>query len=321
MPTSTKTTVTAKRANNAKTATPPTPKPTATAPANSSAPVSTPTALPPAALTVASLLSPETGASIAELAGKAGLSRTTASKALTALESAGRARREDGGRTGAHRAPDQWFATARTDDAQSATADPDDATPPVDLVADPEPVPEASVEPEAQADPDDATPPVEVVADPEPVPEVSVEAEVQADPQPESADGEPDVSSGGQVQDEPAPAPPAEPANAPDPQPAASATPRQAKPAKKTPATPAPPAAAPADEERRLPKGGLRTMVAEHLEGNPELVITASKLGKLLDRSSGAVANALDKLIELGAVEQVGDKPRTFRHRTPNVAA
>lgn len=271
MPTSKKTTVLAKRAKNAKTITPPTPKPATTAPA-------------PAALTVASLLSPETGASIAELAGKAGLSRTTASKALTALESAGTARREDGGRAGAHRAPDQWFATARTNDAQPATTDPGDATPPVEVVVDPEPVSEVSVEPEAQAD-----------------------------PQPESADGEPDVPSGGQVQDEPA--------NAPDPQPTASATPSHAKPAKKTPATPAPPAAAPTGEERRLSKGGLRTMVAEHLEGNPDLVITASKLGKLLDRSSGAVANALDKLIELGAVEQVGDKPRTFRHRTPNVTA
>jgi predicted transcriptional regulator len=319
MPTSTKTTVPVKRAKNAKTATPPTPKPTT--PATYAAPASTPPALPPAALTVARLLSAETGASIAELAGKAGLSRTTASKALTSLESAGRARRDDGARAGAHRAPDQWFAAARTDDAQSATADPDDATPPVDVVAEPEPVMETSEEPEAQADSDDATPPVEVVVDPEPVPEVSVEPEAQADPQPESADGEPDVPSGGQVQDEPAPAPPAEPANAPDPQPAASATPRQAKPAKKTPATPAPPATTPGGEERRLPKGGLRTMVAEHLEGNPELVITASKLGKLLDRSSGAVANALDKLIELGAVEQVGEKPRTFRHRTPNVAA
>jgi predicted transcriptional regulator len=292
MPTSTKTTVPAKRAKNAKTATPPTPKPTATPPATSAAPASTPTALPPAALTVASLLAAETGVSIAELAEKAGLSRTTTSKALTALGNAGTARREDGGRAGAHRAPDQWFATARTDDAQPATADLDDATPPV-----------------------------EVAAEPEPLPEVSVKAETQADAQPESADGEPDVPSGGQVQDEPAPAPPVEPANAPDPQPTASATPRQAKPAKKTPATLAAPTAAPGGEERRLPKGGLRTMVAEHLEGNPELVITASKLGKLLDRSSGAVANALDKLIELGAVEQVGDKPRTFRHRTPNIAA
>ncbi|HEV2637191.1 MAG TPA: hypothetical protein VGX23_18705 [Actinocrinis sp.] len=313
MPTSTKTTVPAKRARNAKTATPPTPKPTATAPATSAAPASTPTALPPAALTVASLLSPETGASIAALAEKAGLSRTTASKALTALESAGTARREDGGRAGAHRAPDRWFATARADDAQSATTDSDGATPPVEAVAEPEPVPEVGEEPEAQADSDGATPPVETVAGPEPV--------TQANSQPESADGEPDVPSDGPVQDEPVPATPAEPANAPDPQPTASAAPHQAKPGKKTPVTPAPTVTAPAGEERRLPKGGLRTMVAEHLEGNPELVITASKLGKLLDRSSGAVANALDKLIELGAVEQVGDKPRTFRHRTPNVAA
>jgi predicted transcriptional regulator len=292
MPTSKKTTAPAKRAKNAKTATPPPPKPTATAPATSAAPATTPTALPPAALTVASLLSAETGTSIAELAEKARLSRTTASKALTALESTGTARRENGGRDGAHRAPDQWFATARADHAQPATADLDDATPPVDVVAEPEPLPEAIVEPGEQAN-----------------------------PQPESADGEPDGPSGGQVQDEPAPAPPVEPANTQDPQSATSATPHQAKPAKKTPATPAAPATAPGGEERRLPKGGLRTMVAEHLEGNPELVITASKLGKLLDRSSGAVANALDKLIELGAVEQVGDKPRTFRHRTPNVAA
>ena len=33
----------------------------------------------------------------------------------------------------------------------------------------------------------------------------------------------------------------------------------------------------------------------------------------MLTRSSGAVANALDKLVSLGVAEMVTDKPRTYR--------
>jgi predicted transcriptional regulator len=287
MPTSKKTTVPAKRATNAKNPVKPTPKPTSDTPATSS----TPTTAPTAALTVRSLLSAGTGANIADLAEKAGLSRTTVSKTLSALEGEGAARRENGGREGAHRAPDRWFATRHTDDAAPASPDP---------------------EPEALSPA--PAPTVGHDLAPEPVEEATAEPGDPAIAQPSSASGEPGTSSSEDTPAEPEPAPVGQPATSPDRQPVAPAAARPAKPAKKSPATPVAPAAQPTGEERRLPKGALRTMVADHLAGNPDLVITASKLGKVLDRSSGAVANALDKLIEQGAVEQVGTKPRTFRH-------
>jgi hypothetical protein len=45
----------------------------------------------------------------------------------------------------------------------------------------------------------------------------------------------------------------------------------------------------------------------------PDLRFTPHQIGKVLTRSSGAVANALDKLVSLGVAELASDKPRSYR--------
>jgi hypothetical protein len=67
---------------------------------------------------------------------------------------------------------------------------------------------------------------------------------------------------------------------------------------------------------RRAPAtrpGALRDLVEEHLRKFPGTDFTPHQVGKVLTRSPGAVANALDKLVSLGTAEMVTDKPRTYR--------
>ena len=71
---------------------------------------------------------------------------------------------------------------------------------------------------------------------------------------------------------------------------------------------------------RRAPAtrpGALRDLVEEHLRKFPEAAFTPHQVGKVLTRSAGAVANALDKLVGLGTAEMVTDKPRTYRLAAP----
>jgi hypothetical protein len=67
---------------------------------------------------------------------------------------------------------------------------------------------------------------------------------------------------------------------------------------------------------RRAPAtrpGALRDLVEEHLRKFPEAAFTSHQIGKVLERSAGAVANALDKLTALGTAQMVTDKPRSYR--------
>jgi hypothetical protein len=67
---------------------------------------------------------------------------------------------------------------------------------------------------------------------------------------------------------------------------------------------------------RRAPAtrpGALRDLVEEHLRKFPGTAFTPHQVGKVLSRSAGAVANALDKLTGLGVAQMVTDKPRTYR--------
>ncbi len=57
---------------------------------------------------VLAALTRRTGRTAAEIAEAAGIGRSTANKALAALESEGRAHRKPGGRDGARRLPDRW---------------------------------------------------------------------------------------------------------------------------------------------------------------------------------------------------------------------
>ena len=59
--------------------------------------------------------------------------------------------------------------------------------------------------------------------------------------------------------------------------------------------------------------GGLRDLVEQHLRNFPDASFTSYQIGKVLTRSSGAVANALDKLVSLGVAELASGRPRSYR--------
>ncbi|WP_166029169.1 TrmB family transcriptional regulator [Streptomyces chilikensis] len=71
----------------------------------------------------------------------------------------------------------------------------------------------------------------------------------------------------------------------------------------------------------RLAHGGLRQLVIEHLTAHPGEAFTATRIGRVLERSSGAVANALVTLTKQGRAEQVTERPRTYRAVLPDQAA
>ena len=72
---------------------------------------------------------------------------------------------------------------------------------------------------------------------------------------------------------------------------------------------------APADDDAsasRLRKGELSTLVLEHLKAHVEEPIGPSALGKALGRSSGAVANACQRLESSGSLRLVSASPRRY---------
>lgn len=62
--------------------------------------------------------------------------------------------------------------------------------------------------------------------------------------------------------------------------------------------------------------GGLRGLVADHLAQHPAEDFSPTQLANALGRSSGAVANALDRLVEHGAAVQTSTAPRRYQHHT-----
>jgi hypothetical protein len=77
-------------------------------------------------------------------------------------------------------------------------------------------------------------------------------------------------------------------------------------------------AASSAAGSRRAVPGGvrpgeLRDLVEGHLREFPGKDFTPYQVGKVLGRSSGAVGNAMDKLVSLGVAELAGESPRAYR--------
>lgn len=178
------------------------------------------------------------GSTVAELAEAAKISRSTAFKALVALEKAGLASRHLGGLHGAKVMPDRWQAgplTVKELETGEPAAQPTGATEGGDI-------------------------PTRVEAQ---------EQELAAEVGPTTVTG----PAGGDS--------PAAPANA---------------------AT-----------KVRLPGGKLREMVLDHLRAHPGEEFTPFMLGRHLGHSSGAVANACDRLVANGAVLETSQKPRRFR--------
>ncbi|MFF3911047.1 hypothetical protein ACFYZJ_35015 [Streptomyces sp. NPDC001848] len=110
----------------------------------------------------------------------------------------------------------------------------------------------------------------------------------------------------------------------PDAPEAEQAAPAAALPAQRTepvdPTGPAPVASLPGGN-KRLASGGLRQLVIDHLNAHPGEAFTATRISRMIDRSSGAIANALVILAKQGLAEQVTDRPRTYRAATPERTA
>jgi len=77
-------------------------------------------------------------------------------------------------------------------------------------------------------------------------------------------------------------------------------------------ATPSRPADPPAIEAGRLRAGQLRQLVLDCLAERPGQALSPTAIAKTLDRSAGAVANALQILAGEGAVTQTQPKPRRY---------
>ncbi|TMC10375.1 MAG: MarR family transcriptional regulator [Chloroflexi bacterium] len=63
----------------------------------------------------------------------------------------------------------------------------------------------------------------------------------------------------------------------------------------------------------RLAKGQLRDMVLAHLRQHYNQEFTPTAIGRALDRSAGATANACERLVESGLVTRTSDTPRRYR--------
>ncbi|MFC5188113.1 AAA family ATPase [Actinomadura harenae] len=63
----------------------------------------------------------------------------------------------------------------------------------------------------------------------------------------------------------------------------------------------------------RLGQGELRRRVAVLLAEHPHEAFTPGEIARKLDRSAGAVGNALTTMVGRGQAEQVGEKPRRYR--------
>ncbi|PWK84490.1 hypothetical protein C8D88_108105 [Lentzea atacamensis] len=65
------------------------------------------------------------------------------------------------------------------------------------------------------------------------------------------------------------------------------------------------------EKPQRLAPGALRGMVEDYLRDNSG-EFSPNAIGKALDRSSGAVHNALEKLVESGYAVRTSDKPKKY---------
>ncbi|MET9036958.1 helix-turn-helix domain-containing protein [Streptomyces mirabilis] len=251
-------------------------------------------------------LTGDDGATVAELALAAGLGRSTTGKALTTLEEHGLAARTPGGHEGARRTPDRWRAAptpgTSNGDGQST---PESAPAQLDHPAanSLESAADGADTEDAAADepgPDTPTALDNGRADDVPGP---LADEVQDAPakDAEQSQGDSDEDDPHDEVDHDGP----EDKDAADPQTGAK--------------RPAPAAAAIIlpGEKKRLAPGALRQMVIAHLQAHPGEAFTATRISRVIEKSSGAIANALVTLARQGIAEQLDDRPRTYRLATP----
>ncbi|MGW2057761.1 helix-turn-helix domain-containing protein [Streptomyces sp. NPDC001840] len=241
-----------------------------------------------------SLTDPTTAA---ELALATGLGRSTAGKALTTLEQHGLAVRTPGNHDGARRTPDRWRATPtqetnssdtpRTQEPASVAVEPatTDSTEPVNSSTDHESITANETEPNTPVTPEDDGKNAVTVPTTEAPKDAPLQGAENGDDNDGAAEGN-DAPEDGK-------------ASAP-----------LATPGEQT--APAEVITLPSGKNRLAP-GGLRQMVIDHLQAHPGEAFTATKISRVIERSSGAIANALVTLTKQGIAEQVSDRPRTYR--------
>ncbi|MER6091316.1 hypothetical protein [Streptomyces bluensis] len=231
------------------------------------------------------------GTTAAELALSADLGRSTTGKALTTLEQHGLAVRTPGGHDGPRRTPDRWRAAPTPETSGDAPSDPEPAS------SLPEPaVTDASDTHSPEPDQDSADPEGAAATETAPdAPAAPQDAEHSNADDKSHVDGPQGKDGSDGSWDENAPAP-------------HEAVGQQTAP---TEAITMP------GEKKRLAPGALRQMVIDHLQAHPGEAFTATKISRVIEKSSGAIANALDKLVKQGIAEQVSDRPRTFRLTAP----
>ncbi|MDI5973721.1 hypothetical protein POF50_031020 [Streptomyces sp. SL13] len=237
---------------------------------------------PPAAVHAQLLaLSGPDGATSADLAGSAGVGRSTAGKALATLEKAGLAIRTPGSRNGSVRTPDLWRAAPAPEQAAPAAHPEQPGTEPRQPAA---PLDNNATAPSDQPAAQTAETPDDGATGP-----VSDDGSAPGTEAPSNTDLDdevrPDEVQSAQII-EPHPAPPLN-------------------------------GTTPSAMKTRLAPGCLRDMVAAHLRAHPGEAFTATRISRLIDKSSGAITNALLTLEKQGIATQVTERPRTYRLTSP----
>jgi hypothetical protein len=247
----------------------------------------------PAAAVLAALSAESAGAAVAVIAARAGISAAAARQALIAHEKNGTATRIKGSRPGiadtwtpaAPEAPDDEAPPAETPGTGSTA----DAVPPADE-------PAGGTADAGQPAPADGTAEdqqAEAGSEPGPDPAVTAEAAGNVRAISRAADEAGKALAAGDLDVALA---------------ALEAVREQAAQGRR--------AVKAAASGRRAPAtrpGALRDLVEEHLRKVPDAAFNPHQVGKVLTRSAGAVANALDKLVSLGVAQMVTDKPRSYR--------
>ncbi|WP_157187428.1 hypothetical protein [Nocardia vinacea] len=224
------------------------------------------------------------GTTTAVLADASGIGLSTARRVLSGWETAGAVLSHSDATS--PRAAKTWIAAETA--PEPTTAESAGSEPGTGESAAPEPV---TPEP-APAEP----------AAPEPISPAPVIPELPDPTDEQQAHADPDTD---------APADPG-PDTAPD---AAVAAPTDGDPVDPAPVTPVPADdAATAEQESvlRLPAGALRGQVEDFLRDHPGEEYTPHQIGKVLERSSGAVHNALVTLTKGGTARQTSTAPKRF---------
>jgi hypothetical protein len=266
--------------------------------------------VPTALERVAAALTAHPGSTTADIALSAETGHSTTGKALSTLEKTGRARREKGGRDHNNRAtPDRWHPTTTPDTDTSTDTTATEETSASEHRADTGNVPVGTI---AQDDGPTPQPEPDTQQEQERAPAANANTHMATD-----TDTDTDLSrTSGLTAAEvgtPPPAPAAE-AAAILPAPASGGQPAEAPAVSETAAALESPTAG---GVARLAPGALRQLVVEHLTAHPEEAFTATAISRVIERSSGAIANALATLTRKGIARQVTDHPRRYQLATP----